>query len=77
MLDVAEGQPGPWLAAPCGRLIMRGLAMVNVDGQVVVTVRGLEVLAERADGLSGCLEGSEEEEELERISDVLVARGMI
>lgn len=55
---------------------MRGLAMVNEDGRVVVTDRGIQVLAERADRLVGCVKGSEEEKELERISDVLDARSM-
>lgn len=73
LLDIAEGQLGPWSAAPCGRLMMRGLVRVNDNGHVLATERGLTVLAERADGLVGCLEGSAEEAELARIADVLDA----
>ena len=74
LIDIAEGQAGPWGAAACGRLLMRGLVRVSDEGRIGVTQRGLDVLAERADSLMGCVEGSCEEAELERLSVVLEGR---
>ncbi len=71
LLEIAEGQLGPWAAAPCGHLILRSLVQVSEGGRVLVTDRGLDVLSARADSLAGCVEGSSEEAELERLADVL------
>lgn len=71
LIEIAEGQRGPWGAAACGRLLMRGLVSVNGDGRVGVTQRGLDVLEERADSLMGCVEGSLEDAELDRLAVVL------
>ena len=74
LIDIAEGQAGPWGAAACGLLLMRGLVRVSDEGRIGVTQRGLDVLAERADSLMGCVEGLCEEAELERLSVVLEGR---
>lgn len=73
LVDIAEGKPGPWGAAACGRLLMRGLVSVSDEGRMRVTQRGVDVLADRADSLMGCVEGSCDEAELERLSVVLEA----
>lgn len=53
------------------RLIMRGLVKYDGDGRWAITNNGLDVLAERVDSLMGCIEGTPEDSELNRLSDVV------
>lgn len=71
LVSAACGEGVVWLPWPLGRLLMRGLVVANGAGEVSVTVLGWAALRERADSLVGCLEGTGEEAELERLSDLL------
>lgn len=65
---VAAGGKGPFRAPPYGRLVMRAFVKVDADGNASVTEQGIAVLVGRMEELAGCLEGSKEEVELERIA---------
>jgi hypothetical protein len=71
LIEIAEDAQGLWPSVECGRLLMRGFAVVGEAGKVEITERGMEALGERANSLVGCLEGSAEELELARIVELL------
>lgn len=75
LLAAAGGRLRTATGAQSGRLVMRGLIAADEDGQFSITDAGLQALADRADELAGCTEGSEEEAELARIADVLEGLG--